>query len=78
MLKVHCVALTILMTLAQADDAVAQRLLCSTIRTGETAGLVARRISGDAADTQEVWFQILNPATKRFVPKSGYDDIRQA
>ena len=74
--KGHCLALAILLTLAHPHDAVAQRLLCSTIRPGETAGLVARRISGDAADTRQPWFQILNPETTRFVPKSGYNHVR--
>lgn len=67
--------LTLLLMVACPHETVAQRLLCSTIRPGETAGLVARRISGDAADTRQPWFQILNPVTRRFVPKSGYDHI---
>lgn len=67
--------LAVLLTFSRPSDAIAQRLLCSTIQPDETAGLVAQRISGDAADTQQPWFQILNPETRRFVPKSGYDQI---
>jgi hypothetical protein len=75
--RVRCYALlAVLLTFTGAHDASAQRLLCSTIRPGETAGLVARRITGDAGNTRQAWFQILNPATTRFVAKSGYNHIR--
>lgn len=71
----HYVLLAALLTVAGPDDAIAQQLVCSTIRPGETAALVARRISGDARNAQQSWFQILNPATSRFVSKSSYDYI---
>lgn len=68
--------LAVLLAFARPTDASAQRVLCSTIRTGETAGLAARRLTGDAGNTSQSWFQILNPATTRFVKKSEYDRIR--
>jgi hypothetical protein len=72
----HYALLAVLLTAAVPRDAIAQQLVCSPIRPGETAALVARRITGDARNTWQSWFQILNPATSRFVSKSSYDYIR--
>jgi hypothetical protein len=49
--------------------------VCQTIRPGETATQLARRITGDARNKYQPWFQIVDSAT-RFVPKSQYDRIR--
>ena len=46
------------------------------VREGDSAGAVARRLTGDAHNRFARWFQIVDPATRRFVPKSRYDHIR--
>lgn len=58
---------------AASESAAAQRLACSPIRPGESAARVAARITGDARNRNEPWFQILDPATNRAIPKSRYD-----
>ncbi len=50
-----------------------QRLTCVTIGTDETVASVAQRITGDARNMRASWFQIANPTTARWVPKSRYD-----
>lgn len=62
--------------LIAARAAVAQPLRCSAIRPGDTATQVAQRITGDARSTWESWFQIVDPATSRVVPKASYDYVR--
>lgn len=53
----------------------AQPIVCSTILPGETAARVAARITGAADNRHEAWFQILDPATKQFIAKSGYERV---
>jgi hypothetical protein len=69
-------ALVVVLALAAGSPALAQRLACATIRPGETAAAVARRVAGDARNRHQPWFQILDPTTSRFVPKAQYDRIR--
>jgi hypothetical protein len=70
-------ALVVLLVVTAAPSpALAQRLACAAIRPGETAATVARRVTGDARNRYESWFQILDPATARFVGKAQYDHIR--
>ena len=57
------------------QDVFAQQVLCVPIRAADTATLVARRLTGDPSSTRQPWFQILNPATAQFVPKSSYHRI---
>ena len=64
-----------ILLIAGSQYALAQSILCVAIRPGETAERVAKRITGDATNTRQPWFQILNPATSRFVSKSTYDRI---
>jgi hypothetical protein len=65
-----------LVALATAHNALAQPLVCTPIRPGETAPQVARRITGEASGARESWFQIVDPATSRFVPKARYQYVR--
>jgi hypothetical protein len=65
-----------LVALATAHSALAQPLVCTPIRPGETAPQVARRITGEASGARESWFQIVDPATSRFVPKARYQYVR--
>jgi hypothetical protein len=65
--------LAALVLLADANDAPAQaRRTCVTIRTDETVSSVASRITGDARNMRAPWFQIVNPTTSRWVPKTRY------
>lgn len=59
-----------------SSDALAQRLACAAIRSGETATGVARRVTGDAENVYEPWFQILDSTSSRFIAKAQYDHIR--
>src|SRR6185312_12813737 len=58
------------------SPAAAQRLACVSVKPGETASAVARRITGDAANRHAPWFQVLAPESSRFVDKARYDHIR--
>ena len=60
---------------AASSPAAAQNLACASIKPGETAAVVARRITGDARNRHEAWFQILNPESSRFVDKARYDHV---
>ena len=71
-----CVLLAGLLVLAGARGALArQRVTCVTIHTDETVASVAQRVTGDARNSQEPWFQIVNPTTSRPVPKTRYGFI---
>jgi hypothetical protein len=60
---------------AQSTAAVAQSMVCQAVRRGESATQVARRLTGDARNTYQTSFQIMN-SSSRFVPKSQYNRIR--
>ena len=69
-------ALPILMLLSVAPTAAfSESLVCQSIRRGESAPQVARRLTGDSRNAYQTWFQIRN-ASSRFVPKSQYNAIR--
>jgi len=52
------------------------QLTCHTIGPGDTAAGLAKRLTGSASNRHRSWFQIVNPATATFIPKSRYDVIR--
>jgi hypothetical protein len=56
-------------------DAFVLSRVCHDIRRGESATQAARRMTGNARNAYQPWFQIMN-ASSRFVPKSQYDHIR--
>jgi hypothetical protein len=62
--------------LAGTQSALAQPFFCTPIRPGETAAQVAKRITGEARSTRESWFQIVDPASSRFVAKTSYNYVR--
>jgi hypothetical protein len=69
----RCVLLAGVTLLAGAPGALArERVTCVTIRTDETVAAVAARVTGDARNMREPWFQIVNPTTSRPVPKTRY------
>src|SRR5499427_1921129 len=66
----------IVMTLAVGPaGAFAESFACYPVRPGETASRVAKRITGDASNTYQPWFDIVN-LSGRSVPKSQYDRVR--
>jgi hypothetical protein len=67
--------LTVLILEASPTDAIAQSFVCHTIARGESATQAARRVTGNAQNAYQLWFQIMDPSS-RFVPKSQYDRIR--
>jgi hypothetical protein len=64
-----------LMLAVEPPAASAQSVACHTIRRGESAAHVARRLTGDGWNAYRPWFQIMN-ASSRFIPKSQYNRIR--
>lgn len=65
----------IALALPGTQAAAAQSRLCTVIQPGETASLVARRMTGEARRRHEPWFQIVDPVTSRVVPKANYDYV---
>src|SRR5262245_39515431 len=53
-----------------------QQLTCYPISAGETASRLAQRFTGNARNQRQPWFQIVNPTTASFIPKSHYDAIQ--
>jgi hypothetical protein len=53
-----------------------EQLSCYAIRSGETAARLALRFTGSAGNRSQPWFQIVNPATGTFIPKSRYSVIQ--
>jgi hypothetical protein len=60
---------------ATPGQALAQTFVCHTIRSGETAALIALRLTGDADSYRRAWFYIVDPASSRTVSKARYDVI---
>src|SRR4029434_4348328 len=56
--------------------AFSQSSVCYSIRARETAAKLARRVTGDARNEYQPWFQIVG-SSSRSVPKSQYDRIRR-
>jgi len=56
--------------------AFSQSSVCYSIRARETAAQLARRLTGDARNEYQPWFQIVD-SSSRSVPKSQYDRIRR-
>ena len=67
--------LALLLTALGCQEALGQGIACIPIGPGDTAAELARRLTGNAGNTRRPSFQILNPATARFVSKSRYDHI---
>ncbi len=66
----------VLLFMAVPGDASAQQFVCSTVRYGDTATGLALRLTNSAENRNALWFQILDPTTSRFIPKSAYHSIR--
>jgi hypothetical protein len=57
---------------AGGPPAVAEAVTCFVIQPGDTAALLAWRLTGDTEHRNEPWFQIFDPETSRPVAKSEY------
>jgi len=64
-----------LMFAAVSSTASAQHFACTTIHPGDTSARVALQLTGKAENRHQVWFQIFDPVTARFVSKDAYDTI---
>jgi hypothetical protein len=66
----------IVLTLAAGPRAAfAESFACYPVQRGDTASRLAQRITGDASNTYQPWFDIVD-LSARSVPKSQYDRIR--
>jgi hypothetical protein len=74
--RARWVLVPVLCMVSAAQGVLAQAFFCSPIRPGETVPQVARRITGETNGARESWFQIVDPATSRFVPKVRYGAVR--
>ena len=65
----------VLLLTAAPVEAGARGFACSNVRPGGTAARLALRLTNSADNRHAPWFQILDPATSRFVAKSAYHAI---
>jgi len=66
----------LVLTLAvRPSAAFAQSFACYTLQRGDTASRAAKRITGNASNKYQPWFDIID-FSDRSVPKSQYDRIR--
>jgi hypothetical protein len=72
---IPCTAAVALTVMSGVQPTLATRFTCFVIRPGDTAAHLALRFTGDIAHRREPWFQIVEPATSRFIPKAEYDRI---
>jgi hypothetical protein len=56
-------------------DAAAQSFVCRTVKPGDTASAVARRLTGRADSRRQPWFRIVDRERLRIVPKPAYNRI---
>jgi hypothetical protein len=65
----------VLLFIAVSGDVSAQQFACSSVRQGDTAARLALRLTNSADNRHAPWFQIVDPATSRPVPKAAYHAI---
>src|SRR5262249_59295117 len=66
----------IVVTLAAAPSAAfAESFVCYPFQRGDTASRLAKRVTGDASNKYQPWFDIVD-LWGRSVPKSQYDRVR--
>jgi len=70
-----CTAAVALTVISGVQPILAARFTCFVIHRGDTAADLALRLTGDIAHRREPWFQIVDPATSRFIPKAAYGRI---
>ena len=62
--------------LGQGELRPGRRLTCYLVRPGDTAARLAEHFTGNAHNRHQPWFQIVNPTTETFIPKSHYGLIQ--
>src|SRR4029450_11017593 len=67
--------LIVLTLVAGPSAAFAQSFVCYPVQRGDTASRLAKRITGDASNKYQPWFDIVD-LSARSVPKSQYDRVR--
>ena len=61
---------------ASAGVRVVRPSTCYEIRSGDTAARLAHRFTGNEFNRYQAWFQIFDPTTGGFIPKSRYNVIQ--
>ncbi len=54
----------------------APRSICYTVHPGDTTSRMAARLTGDARNRREPWFQVFDPVALKVIPKAQYGRIR--
>ena len=72
---IPCTAAVVLTVMSGAQPTLATGFKCFVIHPGDTAAYLALRLTGDIAHRREPWFQIVDPATSRSIPKAQYGRI---
>src|SRR5262245_38801986 len=65
----------VLTLVSTPSAAFAKSVACYPVKRGDTASRLAKRITGDASNKYQPWFDIVDLAG-RSVPKSQYDRVR--
>src|SRR5262245_18078151 len=71
----RCVWPIVLTFAAGPGAAFAESFACYPVQRGDTASRLAQRITGDASNTYQPWFDMVD-LSARSVPESQYDRIR--
>jgi hypothetical protein len=54
----------------------APQLICLNAQPGDTAAVLALRLTNDSTDQHQPWFQVFNPATARWIAKIDYGRLK--
>jgi hypothetical protein len=68
--RISLVTLVLAMT---SRDVAAQSAVCDTVRPGDTASEIARRLTGRAESRHQPWFRVIDRARMRVIPRARYD-----
>ena len=66
----------VLIVTTAVPSASAQTQACYPIRPGDTAARLARRLTGDADNRYQPWFQIVEPLSEAVISKRNYSRIQ--
>src|SRR5262245_31544950 len=71
----RCAWLIVLTLAVVPSPALAESFVCCPVQRGDTASRLAKRITGNASNKYQPWFDIVDRSA-RSVPKSQYDRLR--
>jgi hypothetical protein len=63
------------LAVATSSEGAARSVLCDTVKLGDTASAMARRLTGSRESVQQPWFRIVDPSTSKVIPKAAYNRI---